>query len=201
MPGSANDPLHLLIQSFERAGLNGDPNAKFCTLTTLDEVGFPVSRTVTVRHLDYQGILVYINSNSPKVEQLTKNARYELLFFWSTLLQQYRIRGSYQIFDNESQRSSWLEKPYAGKLYDLFQTEQQKQSSVLGSRQNYEQQALELKRQYPPTANLEMPAELQTIRFRPDYIESWTGSMKDGLHDRRLYRLTDQAWHCDILVP
>jgi pyridoxine/pyridoxamine 5'-phosphate oxidase len=196
-----NDPVNLLLHSYARAQASGDPNAKFCTLVTLDESGFPVSRTVTVRELSPEGVSIYINGRSPKVDQLKNNPNYELLFFWPSILRQFRLRGGYEIYSSEQQRQNWREKPYAGKLYDLFQSCEQQQSSVLVSRKDYLEKAARLKLKFPETGILEMPDEQLNLRFKPDYIESWVASMEDGLHDRRRYRLTDQGWQCQVLVP
>ena len=196
-----DDPVRLLLDSFLQAHENNDPNAKFCCLTTLDEDGSPVSRTVTVREISAEGIVVYINGQSPKIEQLRKNPNYELLFFWSSSLRQFRVRGSYKIYASDKQLQSWCAKPYSGKLYDLFQTCEQRQSSTLISRQEYLEKATQLKKKFPQDEELQMPAEQQSICFTPDYIETWFGSMDDGLHDRRLYRLKTNEWHCQVLVP
>ncbi len=198
---SAHNPVDLLTENFLAAHQAGDPNARFCSLSTLDEVGFPVSRIVTIREMNAEGIDIYINGNSPKVEQLKNNSNYELLFFWPSSLQQFRLRGSYKVFSNDKQKSSWADKPYAGKLYDLFQSFEQPQSSVIPSREYYHDKARELKQNYPADAEIEMPSEQLTLRFTADYIETWKASMDDGLHDRRLYKLIDSHWVSEILVP
>lgn len=201
MLGPIVDPTELLLQSFVLASRDSDPNARYCTLTTIDEAGFPVSRTVTVREIDAQGIVIYINERSPKVEQLKNNPNFELLFFWPSLLRQFRVRGDYQIFPHANQRQSWQGKPYTGKLYDLFQSCEKPQSSILSSRGNYRQRMQRLKQRFAESDLLQMPAELVSLRFKPDYIESWIGSMQDGMHDRRLYQRTKKGWQCQLLVP
>lgn len=196
-----NDPVALLLQSFAQARDTGDPNAQYCALTTLDQQGFPVSRTVTVRGMSIDGIVVYINAHSPKIDQLRANPNYELLFFWPSLIRQFRVRGGYQIYSSETQQLDWDRKPYAGKLYDFFQSCEQQQSSVLPSRTVYLQMAEKLTRRFSEADGLEMPSEQMSIRFTPDYIESWFASMEDRLHDRRLFRLTEQGWRHLVLVP
>ena len=195
------NPVHLLSEACQAAHLAGDPNAKFCSLTTLDESGFPVSRIVTIREMNAKGIVIYINGQSPKVKQLENNPNYELLFFWPSSLQQFRLRGKHEIFANDKQKSSWSSKPYAGKLYDLFQSFEQAQSSVISSREVYLHRAENLKQKFPSDGNLEMPSEQLSLRFKADYIEFWRASMLDGLHDRKLYRLIETDWHCEILIP
>ncbi|NNJ94667.1 MAG: hypothetical protein HKP57_07975 [Halobacteria archaeon] len=196
-----DDPLELLIQSFHQARIAGDANAQYCALTTLDEDGCPVSRMVTVRQMDPEGIVIYINGQSPKVDHLKNRPNYELLFFWPALIRQFRVRGTYEIFHSETQKQSWAGKPYAGKLYDLFQSFEHRQSAELPSREAYLLRAEQLKQKYPQNEDLQMPAEQVSLRFTPIYIESWMASMQDRLHDRRLYRLTDAGWQCQVLVP
>jgi pyridoxamine 5'-phosphate oxidase len=195
------DPIELLIQSFNQACTAGDPNARYCTLTTLDEDDHPVSRTVTVRQMNPEGIVIYINSRSPKVDQLKNNPKYELLFLWPSLIRQFRVRGEYQIFQSAAQKRSWVGKPYAGKLYDLFQSFEHHQSAALPSREAYLIRAERCKQQFPENDAFEMPAEQVSLRLIPRYIESWVASMEDRLHDRRRYRLTDRGWQCQVLVP
>jgi pyridoxine/pyridoxamine 5'-phosphate oxidase len=196
-----DDPVELLIQSFHQARTAGDANAQYCALTTLDEDGYPVSRTVTVRQMNPEGIVIYINGQSPKVVQLKNNPKYELMFFWPSLIRQFRVRGAYEIFQSETQQRSWDGKPYAGKLYDLFHSFAHRQSAVLASRQAYLLKAEQLKQKFPQHGDMEMPVEQVSLRFIPLYIESWSASMRDRMHDRRLYRLTDDGWQCQVLVP
>jgi len=180
------DPLELLLGSFRQAQSAGDVNAQYCTLTTLDAAGYPVSRTVTIREMTPEGIVIYINRQSPKVSHLRDNPKFERLFFWPSLIRQFRVRGAYEIFPSDTQRRSWAGKPYAGKLYGLFQTCEQQQCSVLPSRRAYLERAARLKQRFPETDALQMPAELAALRLRPDYIESWgpprcrTGCMTAG---------------------
>jgi len=196
-----DNPVKLLLHCFQQAQASKDPNAKFCALITLDEDGSPVSRTVTIREMSLDGVVIYINRQSPKIDQLRKNSNYELLFFWPSSIRQFRVRGSYEIYVSDKQLQSWCAKPYAGKLYDLFQSCEQRQSSALPSRQEYLEKAAQLKLKFPEGEELQMPAEQLSICFKPDYIESWFASMSDGLHDRRLYRLTEKEWRCQVLVP
>jgi len=196
-----DDPVKLLLQSFQQAQASGDSNAKFCVLTTVDEGGLPVSRTVTIREIGPDGVVIYVNEQSPKVDHLRKNRNYELLFFWPSSIRQFRIRGNYEIYASDKQLQSWRDKPYVGKLYDLFQSGEQRQSSTLSSRQEYLEKIAQLKQAFPEGEDLQMPAEQLSLRFKPDYIETWFASMSDGLHDRRLYRLTGKGWRCQVLVP
>lgn len=201
MVETTSDPFQFLIQSFQQARINRDANAQYCVLATVDKKGHPVTRMVTVRTMNPDGVVIYINGQSPKVDQLTKNPVYELLFFWPSMIRQFRLRGSHEIYTSKRQRHSWDSKPYAGKLYDLFQSCEQNQSSVLTSREDYLDRAKKLKQRYPVDDDFDMPSEQVSLCFRPDYIESWVASMEDRLHDRRLSRLTGKGWQNQVLVP
>ena len=196
-----NDPIDLLLDSFESALGAEEGNARYATLTTVDETGCPVSRTVTIRDMTREGISIYVNGQSPKMMHLRLNAIYELLLFWPSSLRQFRVRGRYKVLSSEHQRSAWRQKPYAGKLYDLFQVYEQPQSSILPSRDAYLSKAEALRQRFPEQADLPMPEDAVTLQIMPDYIESWLPSMEDRLHDRRLYRLAGGQWTCQVLVP
>ncbi len=197
-----DDPRQMLIDSYAQAQATGDAYSHFFNMTTVDEVGCPVTRTLTLREITMDGIVVYINRESPKIEQLKFHPVYELLFFWPSLLRQFRVRGRYEIFENEAQRLSWKAKSYQGKLYDLFHVHGLAQSSRLLSRDAYLQKAAEVRVRFPVESKLEMPSENACIQFIPDYIESWYGSMEDHLHDRRLFRRQkDGPWSEQVLVP
>ena len=197
-----DDPCRMLLESYRQAQTLGDSNSRFFSMTTLDESGCPVCRIVTLREITMEGILIYINRESPKIEQLKRNPVYELLFFWPSLLRQFRVRGRYEIRVDAGQGRNWQTKSYAGKLYDLFHVHGVKQSSILPSRDFYLQKAAEVKSRFPAESDLEMPAENSCILFIPNLIESWYGSMEDHLHDRRLFhRLKDGAWTEQVLVP
>lgn len=197
-----DDPRQMLIDSFIQAEASGDAYSRFFSMSTVDEMGCPVTRTLTLREITLDGIVVYINRESPKIEQLKLNPVYELLLFWPSLLRQFRVRGRYEIFEDETQRLSWNAKPYPGKLYDLFHVHGLMQSSRLASRDGYLQKAAEVRDRFHEAGGLQMPSENACIRFIPDYIESWYGSMEDHLHDRRLFRRqADGEWSEQVLVP
>ena len=196
-----NSPVDELINSYQLANSERDPAAKFCCLITIDQHNHPASRMLTVRTVSEQGITLYVDAHSPKIAQLQQNPRFELLFFWPTLMRQFKIRGHHQLINSPEQAQEWTNKPYPGRVVDLYHTKVRRQSSPIESRETLRREALELKQQHPEPQLNEIPEGLITLKIKPNRIKVWVNDQQDRLHDRREYHLIDGCWRKQVLVP
>ena len=194
-------PLDELIQAHQLALETRDPSSRFCVLNTVDENGYPASRVLTVRSIEQAGIKLYVDQHSPKVVQLQKNAKFELLFFWPTLMKQYRVRGEFEIVKNPDQAAEWINKPYAGRLVDLYHSVGRTQSCPVDSLKIVQSEVAALAAQYPDQQLTEMPDGLITLLIKATHIGAWINIQEDRIHDRREYGLVDGSWQEQVLVP
>ncbi|MBV1915696.1 MAG: pyridoxamine 5'-phosphate oxidase family protein [Pseudomonadales bacterium] len=194
-------PLDELINTHQQALEARDPSSRFCVLNTVDKNGYPASRVLTVRSIEQTGITLYVDQHSPKVLQLQSNPKFELLFFWPTLMKQYRVRGKFQIMKNPDQATEWINKPYAGRLVDLYHSVGRKQSSSVDSLKTVQSELAALAAQYPDQQLTEIPDGLVTLLVKPTHIGAWINMQEDRIHDRREYSLMDGSWQEQVLVP
>lgn len=189
-------PLELLQAHYRQALEEGEQAARYCTVATV-ECGQARSRTVVLRDIGPLGPLIFINDSSPKWPGLSAGGS-EVLLFWPTLMRQYRLRGQWQVLEEEEMRAHWQRKPETAKLLDhVYQ--HLPQSSVLASREQLQQELASLREDFAgqpiPYASNARGAVLVV-----DYIEDWCAAA-DGLHERCCYTRQDGVWQKQYLVP
>jgi pyridoxamine 5'-phosphate oxidase len=190
-----------LMEALEGARRARDPGADWLNLITVDAEGFPVARILTIRSITEESVVVTVNRDSPKMQQLAKNGRYEAHLFWPNLLGQVRMRGSYRIEDPPELARGWQARAYGGKIMDLYGVQRRPQSSVVPSREVMLRELAELRRRFPPDREIEKPAEVVNLVLLPDFLELWIGDAADRMHDRRRYTREGRNWIEEFLVP
>jgi len=194
-------PMDELIATYKEALNTRDASSRFCTLITLDELGYPASRVLTIRSIDESGIRLYVNKNSPKVMHLQNDEKFEVLFFWPNLMKQYKVRGDFELFTEADQISQWKHKPYAGRLVDMYHSLGRNQSSKVDSREVIETEIAKLADQYSQELLIQPPEDLVTLLIKPTYISAWVNMQKNRIHNRTEYALTNSQWLAQVLVP
>ena len=194
-------PIDELITTYEEALAARDASSRFCVLTTVDASGCPVSRVLTVRSIGQDGVRLYVDRCSPKIIQLEENSHFELLFFWPNLMKQFKVRGEFEVVKDKQQAVEWRNKPYAGRLVDLYHSVERAQSSVVDSLQTIRSEVTALAENNTEQQLTEMPDELITLQIKPNYISAWINVQQDRIHDRREYNLVNGTWHQTVLVP
>jgi len=193
-----NNPLTLLQTQWHEARKLGDGNANTCSLATVDEQGFPSVRTLVLRGVDERGLSIFINSSSPKWQQL-KSGCWEVHIFWPLLMQQFKLRGNAVEIVDMAQH--WVQKPIDAKLLDHFYLRHQPQSSEISSRAQLESAVDALQQQYPEAESIPYPDNAKGLYLQLDSVEHWQSSPVDRLHHRHHYRLQRGTWQRRILVP
>ena len=190
-----------LMEVLESARRARDPGADWLNLVTVDREGFPVARILTIREIGEESLVVTVNRDSPKMQQLEQNGRYEAHLFWPNLLGQVRIRGRYRVEDPPELTQGWRARAYGGKISDLYQVHCRPQSSIVASRELMLQELAQLRRRFPSNQAIEKPAEVVNLCLLPDFIELWIGDASDRMHDRRRYTRMGDAWREEFVVP
>jgi len=196
------NPIDTLRQGWLRANKLGDANARYCTLASQDpdESGFPRVRTVVLRDINQHRCLLFLNQSSKKnLEELDKS-RYELLLFYPSLMEQYRIRGDLKAMPLNQLYQHWQQKPYRSKLLDHYYHLYQGQSTSLETRESINQSLNQLSLRFPEHQSVPFSPNAMGLEIAPRYIEMWKAS-DDGIHQRDLYLLQDNLWSHQVLVP
>lgn len=196
-----HNPLQIFNDNWQQAKAAKDANANYCSLATVSASGEASIRTLVLREVTDETFTIFINNTSPKWKDLFNTGQFELLVFWPSLMQQYRVRGAIELIPEDEMRGHWARKPYTSKIIDHFYTEHQAQSSVVDARETILSGINALQDKHPDAAAISFPENARGVRIKANYLEVWHGSAADRLHERYLYLLQDGEWAHKVLVP
>jgi pyridoxine/pyridoxamine 5'-phosphate oxidase len=196
-----HNPIQIFEHNWKKAKLLSDANAHYCSLATVSKSGEVSIRTLVLREVAEGSFIVFINNTSPKWDQLQHSKQFELLVFWPSLMQQYRIRGEYSELSALAMERHWARKPYDSKILDHYYVGVQSQSSHIESREALLSGIDLLKKRYPSDREVPFVKSAKGISIKATYIENWHDSVADRLHKRHLYLLHKGQWEQQVLVP
>ena len=199
---SISIPMKFLQEAQRKAISGKDPSSRYCTLATLEQADLSQvrMRTLVVRNITEESCLLFVNRHSQKNLLDLSDTKVEILLFYPTLMSQFRLRGRLSIMSDAELETHWQHKPYEAKLLDHFYGQYQAQSSSLTDRASLDKAIEELKIMYPNAAAVPFINDALGLVVTANYLEVWQG-LDSGIHDRRLYTLTDQSWQEESLVP
>jgi pyridoxamine 5'-phosphate oxidase len=189
------DPLVEFARWFEEAlkAESRDPNAM--TLATASADGTPSARIVLLKGFDERGFVFFTDYRSRKGEELEKNPRAALVFYWPELERQVRIAGTVSVTEREESEQYFGSRPRGSRISAWISH----QSQVIGSRQQLEAQISQIERRYPGD-DVPLPPYWGGFRLRPQSIEFWQGR-PNRLHDRIRYTRDSERWRIERLSP
>ena len=195
-------PMKFLQDAQHKAISVKDSNSRYCTLATLEESNSIQARmrTLVVRDLTDESCLLFVNRHSQKNLLNLAEAKVEILFFYPTLMSQFRLRGKLSVMPDADLEVHWKRKPYEAKLLDHFYSRYQAQSSSLDARASLNKGIEDLKLMYPNSDKVPFINDALGLVITADYLEVWQG-LDNGIHDRQLYTLSNNAWQKEVLVP
>lgn len=195
-------PMTLLMNARQEAKQNQDPSAKYCTLATLEQndASQPRMRTLVVREINADSCVLFVNKLAQKNLLHLNEAKVELLFFYPSLLQQFRVRGELSLMCPEVLETHWQHKPYISKLLDHFYHTVAHQSAALEGSFEVERGINALKEKYPNPDTVPFTDNALGLVVSVNYLEYWRGH-ETGLHERTLYRHIGHSWELAALVP
>ena len=155
----------------------------------------PMSRMVLLKYFDEKGFVFYTNFNSVKAIHIATNPNVSLLFFWAELGRQVQINGHATKVSTQESVKYFVTRPRGSQIGAWVS----KQSSVISSRQMLEAKFDEMKRKFAD-GEVPLPSFWGGYRVMPETVEFWQGR-HNRLHDRFMYRLTDNEWRIQQLAP
>lgn len=173
-----------------------DPEfANAMTLSTIAADGRPASRVVLLKSIEAGSFVFFTNYESAKGEELARDPRAALCFFWPLLLRQVRIEGSCEKVDRAVSEDYFRGRPRGSQIGALASN----QSGVLTGRAELEQRAAALEKQYAGQP-VPMPEHWGGFRLTPVSFEFWQGRLS-RLHDRLRYTPRAGGWKIERLAP
>lgn len=110
------DPEALFLAWLDDAIGAGVRQPHAMALVTVRSDGTPVARTLIVKDVDADGVHFSTHRTSRKGQELAKDARASMLFFWRESGRQVRITGTVRELSAEASQRDWEERPsYTGE--------------------------------------------------------------------------------------
>ena len=173
------------------------PEPYAMTLATATAEGVPAARIVLLRGVDERGFTFFTNYDSRKGEELARNPRAALVFFWAAIHRQVRVEGTVERVSAVESDAYWHSRPLGSRISAAASH----QSQVIPGRDVLERRVAELSALYDEDDTVPRPAHWGGYRVRPASIEFWQGR-RSRLHDRLRYlRLEDGTWRVERLAP
>jgi len=170
-----------------------EPNA--VTLATATRAGRPSARVVLLKGFDERGFVFYTNYEGRKGRELEENPYCALVFYWGELERQVRIEGWAARVSGEESEAYYQSRPRGSRLGAWVS----EQSRPVVGREALEGRLRELEREYEGR-EVPRPPFWGGYRVEPGEMEFWQGR-ENRLHDRLVYRRSDEGWEIERLQP
>lgn len=189
------DPLTVFESWFAEAHAQDPRFADAMTLATASPDGRPSARTVLYKGLSDGAVCFVTNYGSIKGQELERNPRAALVFFWSALNRQVRIEGSV-----ERTPAAWSDHYFAARARSSqIGAWASAQSQVIASRDQLEARIAQAEARFV-NQPVPRPPFWGGYRLQPERVEFWLGQ-DARLHDRYSYRRSPSGWAVERLSP
>lgn len=194
-PRNTRDPIARFREVYERAerAVAEHPNA--AALATASGDGTPSVRMILLKGFDERGFVFYTNTESRKGQDLAKNPRAALCFWWPPLEEQVRVEGRVEPVGPEEADAYFATRERGSQIGAWVSA----QSRPLASRADLlkEYAKAEFRRQ---SQSVPRPPFWSGYRVIPERIEFWY-SRPYRLHERLLYTRRGEGWELTLVYP
>jgi pyridoxamine 5'-phosphate oxidase len=191
----AKDPFQQLTLWLTQAIHAQEPDPTAMILSTVDKEGNPDARVVLLKELTSEGLVFFTNYKSNKGEQIAANNHVSVVFLWSLLERQVRVKGTVEKISENDSEAYFFSRPLESQLGAWASP----QSQVIENRQVLMNNYIHYKKEFE-THEMKKPPYWGGFIIRPEYFEFWQGR-SNRLHDRLCYSLTGQSWEIHRLAP
>ncbi len=171
-----------------------DPNA--AVLSTLHESGYPDARVILLKGVSDGSFVFFTNYASAKGEEISKDPKVSLVFYWKELQRQVRILGVASRISAEASDTYFHSRPRESQLGVWVSP----QSRVIPDRATLEERMREYTEKFEGE-EVPRPDYWGGYAIRPSQIEFWQGG-RARLHDRFRYTMVEGSdWRIERLAP
>jgi len=189
------DPLTFFDGWLEQAIASNQEDPTAMTISTVDESDQPHARVVLLKQRDDAGFCFFTNYDSDKGQQLAKNNKACLTFFWPALSRQVRVEGEIKKVSREDSEHYFSSRPRGSQLAAYIS----KQSTTINNRETLKNAYKEAEDNF---ANQKVPCPDNWGGYvlTPSYIEFWQGR-PSRLHDRLCFTKQSESWLRERKAP
>jgi pyridoxamine 5'-phosphate oxidase len=191
----AHDPIAVFAAWLREAEEAGVEVPETMTLATADSEGAPSARMVLLKGVDPDGFVFYSGYVSRKADELERNPRAALVFYWRPLGKQVRVEGRVERVSEAESAAYFATRPRGSQVAAWAS----QQSEPLAGREELDRRYAELEQEYEGRA-VPLPPHWGGFRLRPDAIEFWQ-HRDNRLHDRIRYTRAREGWRSELLSP
>lgn len=191
----AIDPIEKFKQWFAEAQASGIKEPDAMALATATVQGVPSVRMVLFRGMSGDGLRFFTNYESRKADELEANPRAALLLYWEPLGRQVRLEGKVERLTAAESDDYFHHRPVGHQLNALASP----QSRAIPDRAFLQHRYDRLVEQFAEKT-VPRPPGWGGYRLLPQAIEFWTRG-EDRLHERVLFRRSENGWEQSLLAP
>lgn len=190
----ARNPWDQFADWFSQAVTRKDPNANIMVLATSAN-NLVTTRCVLLKGFDHRGLIFHSNTESRKVEQLQKNPKASVCFYWPTMERQVNILGRVKKISREGAEKYFHSRPREAQIAAWCS----RQSRVLKNRGELDRRFEQMNKNFEGH-EIPLPPYWAGFCLKPQAFEFWQGRAS-RLNDRFRYRPTKRAWVIERLEP
>ena len=164
------------------------------TLATVDSDCKPSARMVLLKGFNDRGFVFFTNYESRKGQEISKNHRVALVFYWKELERQVRIEGFVLKTSGKESDDYFTSRPAESQVSAIISP----QSSVVPDRRYLESLREDYLRDH--SGEHGRPPHWGGYQVIPEVVEFWQGR-PNRLHDRIRYTRKGGEWLIERLAP
>ena len=165
------------------------------TVSTVDEEQRPSSRVVLLKKFTDDGLFFYTNYKSKKGQDISKNNKIAVNFWWRELQVQIRISGSISEASRSESEEYFNSRPKGSRISAIVS----KQSEEIESFESFQKKVEEAINNLDEK-DIKLPDHCGIYKIMPVEIEIW----KEGefrRHERTLFKSEGKKWVKSYLSP
>ncbi len=189
-----SNPFVAFSTWFDEAATAHEKEANAFVLSTLGPDARISSRILYLKELQDQAFIFYTNYLSHKGQDISRQEKVAMLFFWPGLMRQIRIEGRVQAIDAAISDAYFASRPRESQI-GAWASEQ---STILPTRSLLIERFEHFDQRFPN--EVPRPPHWGGYALHPEYFEFWQGQ-PSRLHDRKSFSLKDGIWETNLLHP